>query len=344
VSLVIAKIIGGRVRVESDSQSSSSDVTQQNPLDTVLKAVIVSSTVVVCFAGVIELAHEAIGKVRALLAETPEVAPDTLCSILLAAHLAHVNDIDFILAVSAGTAPCLFKISNGLNTKEEHSAWIGDDAGFAMFQSQYIQNQPHQHDFNAAHRHFTDSFSAVIKSRSIQSVGGFQITVASCIDSGLLKYLSRAGRTTPRQFVPYGGMPVPELYGEMKDGYAYSILTSSEHDTPTVGIHIAQLRFGILHLPTHSMYPIQVRDLAPLDFLEDVLQKFDIRLCGIVVDVENGNVVSYRTDGRKIRQKTTTYAEDLVTGQEYILTNEFVIKKEPLSLLGRMWNLLFKEF
>jgi hypothetical protein len=42
MSLVIAKIIDGRIIIESDSQLSTSNSFKQNPISTVLKVIIVS--------------------------------------------------------------------------------------------------------------------------------------------------------------------------------------------------------------------------------------------------------------------------------------------------------------
>jgi hypothetical protein len=311
MSLVIAKIIDGRIIMESDSQLSTSNSFKQNPISTVLKVIIISPRVVVSFAGDVKSAHEALGEVFSMLRKNPETSPEDISSALLKVHLVHVHDggsVDFILAISDMNNPKLYKTSMGETNLEANSAWIGDYDGFELFQNLYNTSPSDELDYPAKCRKFTKAFNGVISAREIPSVAGFNISVSSSGETGLFKYLISGEIGVPVQTIPAGTESRVAFGDAAMGGYSASIIASNADDTPAMAIYFEQLKFGLLFIPSYSLDAIRINELSGLDFIQEVCQEYGIELTGMLVDTENNQVANIGNSKIRIDYNITSDA------------------------------------
>jgi len=291
MSLVIAKIIDGRIIIKSDSQLNNPNILKQNPTSTVLKVIVVSPTITVCFAGGVEFAHKAVREVFNKLKEVPDTPPIEI-GLILKAYSEHDGQVDFILAVSEMSQSRLYKISDGLVITEMTSAWIGEHEGFALFQSLYIANQSHDLSHKAKCGHFSKAFKGVVSSRKIPSIDGFQIGIASSNINGKFKYSISGEIATPAQSVS-ADAEIQMVFGDSASGgYAVSQFATSEHDTPALAIHFSQLEMGILYIPSRSLDAIRIDKLNGLDFIEEVYQQYGIELQGLLIDLGHDKIIN----------------------------------------------------
>lgn len=255
MSLIVAKIIRGSVRILSDTKLGHNSGLRLGPLQGTLKSIIVNSKLCVSFSG----NSIALNVIRQIDRNTEYSVKnlDAILSLLYASHCEGGRNKDYLVAL-AGPPPSLHRISNGNVEKDILNAWIGDQAAFEAYQACYhslSQNkfaQEHSDETSPLETYgrMSDAFRAVIADPQISSVDHFLLTATSFSSamSGFHFLPSMVGF----DFLPVntsGEISLIRPSGTAEGGYNYTILVPSVVGIGIVGVYILQNQLGVLFYP-----------------------------------------------------------------------------------------------
>jgi hypothetical protein len=131
MSLVVAQKHGDSIALVSDTQVSSQNNKKRSIFEGVIKCVVLTHSCTIAFAGEIEVAKVAFESVETM--EKEKRNRDNIIDEILGQHVASNRSTDFLLAFMCPSE--LVCIKNGEARRNCLSAWIGEQAGFEVFQS-----------------------------------------------------------------------------------------------------------------------------------------------------------------------------------------------------------------
>ena len=283
MSLIVAKQVGNNILVVSDTKLSDSRlekkyiVSNDNPKDGVLKAVIISEKICVCFAGKREDARDAYKKIN------PKQTVSEILETLLYYNRLFSGSTDFILCSNIDV-PCIYEIKNG-NIIPTSNAWIGDHNAFEKFQNYFHRgnnNDISANSISLISGHVEDPFSkalnamdCVIKDDAIHTVGGYRVSL-SIRDSKFQYDFYMDTHFAPKTITLKAGEFFPLGHDTAASGgYTLTFIGASQ-DYKYVAFHIKQGNVGVLYAEKDGLLEPQLISMDEVDF-HDYL----IRVCNI---------------------------------------------------------------
>jgi hypothetical protein len=209
-----------------------------------------------------------------------ELALSEVSRILREEAAASNGATDFLI-MSTEPVACLYKVSNDAVDESDHQLWIGDPAGFEMYQRCF-------HDalggFPPEYRASPDvwrnqmngAMRSVIDSPQVATVGDFLVPVTS--QDGGLHYESHATLRLSASDTQDRSAWHRTRAGTVEEGScSITMLTSSERSIPAIGFYFFEPRFGVLFYPQKLARPEILRDLDIDSFVDRVSEGHGVR-------------------------------------------------------------------
>lgn len=279
MTLVIGKIVQGSLRIDSDSKITDPNIAsnRNSIFSGLLKTIILHPRLCFSYAGGVDNAQEAIEEVYKL----NELTIDKVKKLLLEINKTSNYETDFLIG-ALENQPLLYKISNGEIVPSNQNHWIGDISGLNLFQQNFVPNLKSTDMKHIIEVH-SKAFEEVISSGSIESIGGFHITVHTTQRG--LEYLMKMSISMgqPTSMTIHGNQSIPIPFGDAKTGaYSCSYLISNNPYQPAVGIHFPMGNFGTLYYPRLTRQILILKNVDPFQFAKRVKEDFKIDLTGMV--------------------------------------------------------------
>ncbi len=286
MTLIIARISQNFLRIDSDSKITDPLVAsnRNNIFSSLLKTIILNPTISVSYAGGVETAQKAIEELYKL----NDFNINVVKAELLKVNIDSQYETDFLIA-SLENRPLLYKISNGEINVSDQSQWIGDIDGFNLFQKNFIPNVKSTDGLHILSVQ-NAAFKEVISCGSIESIGGFHVSVHSTTKG--LEYEFKMTMSLGSMNVQLKSNEVFHLLGgNVENGsFATSYLISENPFNAAIAIHFPFGNFGTLYYPKLTREVILIKNANPLEFVDIVLKQYKIKLTGML---KNGNCVTY---------------------------------------------------
>lgn len=280
MTLVVARVIDGAVRILSDWKVTYADGRSSGPLEGTLKAFPLSLYVALAFAGDINKAKDA---VRSLSSDDTRSDAQDIANAL--APITQSDDVEFLTASESS----IHVVRSGLVQPSQLVAWLGDHSAFAVYQSHFHEPLPYTTlpppgmtpEGNEAIDRMLRGFEAALADDRLPSVDGFQITLTARSSSGPGFHFLPISRGSG--FAPVTLSPTPQsltrsLTAE-EGGYSYSVLVPKDFGVAAIGAHFAQGAFGALFRPS-SEAPVIVKNVSAEGFIDSIARDYGIRLWG----------------------------------------------------------------
>lgn len=284
MSLIIAKIIDGKIQIESDTKISGENVVRNNPVKGRLKTLILDHGLTVSYAGDVALAEDAYNWFI-------EKAKST---VRWEEYLNYLNDhsktkqVEFILA-GYSKDPFILKIKNG-QIDQSSTAWIGDLNAFREFQEYFFTNNRKESPSDK----FTNSFRKVVQNQLNPTVGEFHITTSSNLDDFIedgketpvfqykLKSEIAIGRSKKIE-IKEKGEAVPLPSGNSIEGdFAISYFTNFTQTRSSLGIFFEYGKFGIFYCAGKLLNGIKYDAQNAQEFINLVFKETGCELRGML--------------------------------------------------------------
>ena len=279
MTLVIGRICGGALRIDSDSKITDPRIVsnRNNIFSGLLKSVILSPHICVSYAGDVAIAQNAIEELYKL----SEISIKNVKNLLLKIHIESDSATDFLIG-SLESQALIYKIQNCKIEVSNQNFWIGDIKGFELFQSLFFPKIKSTDPSKIFEAH-ADAFEEVLSSNLIDGIGGFHICVHS---RPLLQYQLKTTIFNGRPFsiTVSGNATFPIPFGNAQSGsFATSYLPSVDIYKPAIGIHFPFGNFGTLYYPKISRELIIIRDVNGNEFIEKVKNMYQLSLGGLTL-------------------------------------------------------------
>ncbi|NPE28342.1 hypothetical protein HNV12_10300 [Methanococcoides sp. SA1] len=284
MTLIVSKLHENNIYIESDSRITDPRIVRTNPLHGILKSVILTPKISLSGAGNVAFINDAI---RAWFNVKPKNLNEFL-GIINTIHTQSNFDTDFILAViNPVNIPIHFKFSQGQMESGDSTYWIGDYDAFSLFQQNWNCDENSELEFYSK---FDKSFSEVINSENIDSVGDFQISVATsdtmCLGHKVFLYKQKMRIQidyTQKIQIKKANEPVAIPLGSVAKGaYGISYLTSVSGEKHGVAIHFLHANFGVLFCPHVKEEKIIINDVNGIEFLNRIKNEYNLPMQGLV--------------------------------------------------------------
>lgn len=284
MTLIIAKIEGDNIHIESDSKITDPKKVKQDPLCGILKSVIIDPRVCISFAGNTEFAQQALGKIN----KTRYCDTYSLCQMLLNIHRESIphypEHVDFAVASIINGIPRLFKIADEMIIQGLDYIALGNPDGIKLYEEKYDQSD---HELPIQQR-IQNAFSSVIHSPRITTIGDFQISVN--IDSKIcpnfpvfmynMKFFLEIG---PQTVHCQGGKETAIPLGTAVNGSnGVSYLVSVCPEFYGVAIHFMHGNFGVLFCHKLNFHGIVISEVTGKEFMDRIREEYNIPLRGLV--------------------------------------------------------------
>lgn len=267
MTLVVARqTSASRIRVMADTRVTYVDpgiVLPPAEARGVLKAVVISPTTCVSFAGRVDYASDAFLALGAPGADTTD--HDAVVDVVLHSHRASRGETDFLVA-STTPQPRLTRVADNTSTDANTQGWIGNQAAFSSYQRRYAEHAPpsmeglpeHQREEIEAASRMGAAFAGIVDDDEFSDVGDLVVSVAS--GAGGLTYMTKAVAHFAEQAIVGGSGPQTVRFGSAEEGgFAYSMMTPDEPGVGAVAAHYFQGAFGVLWAPLRQRDPIVIR-------------------------------------------------------------------------------------
>lgn len=280
MTLVVARVVDGFVRILSDWKVTYEDPRQSTPLTGTLKAIAVSPDS--CVAYSTNSVPEVTERIRTTLESVDSSGVKSLAQALCPST---VDDLHEFLVASRAQ---LYVVKAG-TVRPAQAAWLGDYQAFTEYQRQYHETHPFMvpatgpfsAEYFATISRMSTAFDAVLRDTRFPTVEGFKIVLTSRSASGEgFHYLPASAGF---DFQPVTGghgqsllTPTPASGG----GYNYSVLVPETFGVAAIGAYFLQGKFGALFRPLDIHSVVMVRAATAEEFLATVEDQFGLRLSG----------------------------------------------------------------
>jgi hypothetical protein len=292
VTLIVARVLDGGVRIVADSQLSYGEETRfQTPFRGTLKVLALSPRTAVAYSSshadfAVRAVHDAVRVTH----ESLQTVDARKLATALREHTA-TDDHEFLVA----SATTIHVIRSNTVLMDQPAAWIGDHAAFTQYQRLYHEHQvasvaradaraaagfPFSYSVRTA---MADALAGVIADASFPAVGGFSVALAAdgARPDGF-RYLPHSGGF---DFQPVFGIGAPQSALRSKSvgqgGYNYSLLVPVSAGVPAIALHLVQGRIGVLFCPLERTDPVVVEDVDASTFMASVRRDYGIELTGM---------------------------------------------------------------
>jgi len=253
-----------------------------------LKSIVVQRDTVVCFAGEVDDALEAIRYVaRELQHGEPldGLLPHLQAVAQAVASNPRRDDLEFIVATNQ-PASQLTRVRCNSIERGLDSAWIGNHGAFERFQeARHAAVEPSWAELESKLPASTregmrlrQAMQTVIDDPTIESVDDFCVSIVHRHDG--FQYLEstfiHVGRNITIQ-------PGDDLISRMaqpveEGGYAVSVVEPAEPGTPALGLSFPRARLGMLFLPLRYDDVQVIQDVSPNDYARVVQEWFGVAM------------------------------------------------------------------
>jgi hypothetical protein len=264
MSLVVAQATEHGPRITSDIQVSRWDGHRVALTEGTLKAIVLSSSVTICFAGLVEQGLAAIREFAAGLHAGRAV--DDLLPVLN--RVSATGTVDFIVA-RRHRIEQLTRITEWGVERRLPIAWIGDQNGFEEFQrarskerlAVQITSRPSSimHELRAA-------MKGVIEDEAVENVGGFEVAVANTAAG--FEYLGSVFVHVGRDFTIPTAVDDLLLQPAEEGGYTACLVEPDLAGVPAAALYFPTGRIVMMFLPLQF-------DTAQV--ITDVRQRAEVR-------------------------------------------------------------------
>jgi hypothetical protein len=272
MTLIAAELVGGQIRMGSDTEPTDPYGAPRKFLDQLLKIVLLHPGLCVAYAGKSGPALEAIRD----LGVDPHTGFDLghVCRCLKSAHLASGKESDFIVA-SMEPGPSLIRIVGGKSIPCEHQALLGSDRAMRAYRVAHAAadggNPDEDSEQTRALNRIEAAIESVIEDPQVEGVGGICIRVASK-PQGFV-YLNQ-GIVADAQAVLPGGSPagtyVMPLAGTAEGGHRYVLMTPERAGIGALGLYYQPGNVGLLMYPAKQTQPFKFSDVTQEQFIDGV--------------------------------------------------------------------------
>ena len=293
MSIVIAKIEGKNCSFFADTKvsvlSEDSSVSGVNklrlpPEHGVLKIHVVSSKIIIGFAGTVELC-------TSIIESFIQTKPGTL-PLILEYFKSSLNEnednSEFIIGIFIGDEPTLFKISR-YNIENGKSFWTGEPQAFEEFQSYFLEPKL---DETSIINHALNAFRKTIENTQISTIGDFMITAYYNHEHNSFLY--------EEQLASYSGFEALRVKanekkllseGTLEQGaFTVSNLISNRSGNQAVCLYFSKPKTAFLYLPisytNSNIEPIIFRNVSRQELNDITTAKYGFELIGF--NIENG--------------------------------------------------------
>jgi hypothetical protein len=287
---VARKFESGCVRLAADLRvTDSNDIRRGYPY-AVLKALILSRTLVVAFAGNAQLALHTVRQ----LPRPPEEITDVIPTLTASCERAGDGEgrVDYLAAV-AGEG--IWRITNDGVEGVLEAAWIGDHRAFELYQRAYHEGpvalplqvpslSPERPlpvskaEYAETVRMMNGIFQLVLED-SINTVGEAFILAASL--DGSFRYEQQAHLAADHERVISGAKWVAPDWGTVAEGgFGYSTLVPCEPGIGVLGLYFPHPGLGLLYHPLARDDPFVYRHVTHAGFRARVLEGHGVELVG----------------------------------------------------------------
>ncbi|MBZ0280785.1 MAG: hypothetical protein K8L97_08580 [Anaerolineae bacterium] len=265
-----------------------------------LKILILSPQVCIAFAGNTE---RALNIIRTLFEKKQHIIIADLLNLLKKEVSEDVPDnrrVEFIVA-HADKTECNLYLVQDRKIKDDLACWIGSYDAFAEYQRLFprMNNKEIGEFQNFPSIHVTTQLGLMLftmrrlieddieheKGKLQNSVGGFALAVKTT-PNGFRYVTQNLNSHGPQSHVVItsagiGGSSIVDdnmIDGADTGGYTYSILTPKEPGQCFIGVYIYQNKIGMLYAPLLHKKRTKLKDLNLEDFVNQVLQRFNVLL------------------------------------------------------------------
>jgi len=277
VSLIVAQATEYGPRITSDIQVDRWDGRRAALTDGTLKAIVLSQSVTICFAGLVEQGLAAVREFAAGL-NVGRAVDDLLPSLN---RVSATGAVDFIVARRHRIEQLTRITERGIEGRLPIT-WIGDQNGFEQFQRArsrvrpegQITNRPSSimHELRAA-------MKAVIDDEAVEAVGGFEIAVANT--GAGFEYLGSVYVHPGRDFTIPSAVDdlTPYMIQSAEEGgYTACLVEPVLAGVPAAALYFPTGGIVMMFLPLQFDTAQVVTDVRPTEFTSIVQDRFGIAM------------------------------------------------------------------
>lgn len=283
MSLVVAQTTEDGPRIVADTRVSFPDGNRPPFKKGVLKAIIVSESLSICFAGDVENGVDTIRRCVAALNTGSEV--DQIIHDFKIISSKKQRSVEFIIA-NADPKALLIRIRNGQIENDLHSAWIGDQKAFERFQEERLK------PLNDIEKKLMDQFgpgiltmsklgdamNAVIADPTIHSVDDFCVRISS--KNRKFNYLGGTFVYIERDIhVKNGDNLLMKMTQPVEEGgYTVSIVEPKIPGTPALALNFPRAKLGLIFLPLIYDEAQVITNVLARDFANNIFETYGIKM------------------------------------------------------------------
>lgn len=292
MTLIVGRIEGPRIYIESDTRIDDPKNTKTNPLSGLVKAVRLHPQVVLCFAGNVHYASLALRRVR----EHGINNHADLFSLLEELHQQSEMQTDFAVASLHENRPEFHCIKSGSYSVTATSFWIGDASAFEAYQKAYHTLSESRYHMNGVLE--TDvrmrlAFQSVMNDTAIPSVGDFQISIGTDTktvpDLHHMSYIRKIEIHPNENFTISGSDWVSLKNGASENGaFGVSYFAPRDLNSNCIAMHFPHADFGVLFDPAIGDTGIIIRGKDAQNFINHIQKQYGIVLTGFDMRPDSG--------------------------------------------------------
>lgn len=284
MTLIVAKCIDGKIRIDSDSKLTYADRTSNPFTDGVLKNLILSPYYCLSYAGTVIDEYECnvieglLDAIRNQVDVSSTQSLNQLIDVIFNCHRYTSNQTDFILSYTGGPNK-IVKISENDVHEGQETYWIGSQPAFNTFQTFFHENQD-----ESIFQRMSEAFQATISIyQRDHEVGGFQLSVGNRY--GTFRYLMKGHINSAGKTHQYGTNEYRVGIGEVEQGsFGFTCLTSDNTEFPAVAAFFHHIGVGIIYCPSKGIFGTRIESENDFKFVDTVKEQFNIPLRGMVYD------------------------------------------------------------
>lgn len=279
MSLIVAQMTSGGPQIVSDMRLSIDHEVRPNPKTDILKALVLSKTIVVCFAGNVELALESIREANRQLIDGVECTK----IITYLASKTSGNEVEFLYVVGRLESEIIRIRAGNIETKLE-VAWVGDPDAFSAFQNQrnvayqQIHNQRLRSDYLRIGSCMSDAMDHVIADPSISSVDGCSVSIVW--QASGFNYLPSTFVHVGRDVTFQSGEDLISLMLQPVEhgGYAVSIVEPKISGTPALALNFPVALLTYVYMPLQFDEAIVIKNVSARDIASTLLHRYGLAI------------------------------------------------------------------